>query len=104
MAGKIDRRTVIVDGREMVAVRPADFERLDASRRQMGARSSRITRLQQQLKDANARLARIEEIMTAAGPDDCRCEQVSVVVSGGPIKGRATAAPSTTTSSRRRRR
>jgi hypothetical protein len=98
---KPDTRTVVVDGHEMIAVRPADFERLDASRRQVGARSARATRLHQQLQDARARLAKIEAILANDGPAEHVCEQIAVVVREPE---RVTPAGSPTTTGLRRRR
>ncbi|MDG4785057.1 hypothetical protein O7626_03760 [Micromonospora sp. WMMD1102] len=82
MGRKIDKRAVIVDGREMIAVSPADFERLDASRRQVGARAARAMRLHQQLRDAEDRLAHIRAIVTATRPADCVCDRVAAVLGG----------------------
>ncbi|WP_422771471.1 hypothetical protein ACN28C_33480 [Plantactinospora sp. WMMC1484] len=83
MGRKIDKRAVVVDGREMIAVSPADFERLDASRRQVGARAARAMRLHQQLRDAEDRLAHIRAIVTANRPADCVCDRVAAVLGGG---------------------
>jgi hypothetical protein len=101
MGRRIDTRTVVVDGREMIAVRPADFDRLDASRRQVGARSARATRMHQQLQDARARLARVEAILAEAGSAECVCEQVAAVVHDPE---RVTPAGSPTTTGLRRQR
>jgi hypothetical protein len=94
MGRKITRRTVVIDGHEMVAVRPADFERLDASRRQVGARMARVVRIQQQLQDAQGRLNRIRDIVDQADPAECVCERVAAALeisqNGGsaPIRSR----------------
>ncbi|MFK3984408.1 hypothetical protein ACI2K4_29050 [Micromonospora sp. NPDC050397] len=80
MGRKIDRRTVIVDGREMVAIAPADFERLDASRRQVGARVARVVRLRQELHDAHARITRVRAILTDAQPAECVCDRLAAVL------------------------
>jgi hypothetical protein len=101
MGRRIDRHTVVVDGREMIAVRPADFDRLDASRRQVGARSARATRMHQQLQEARARLARVEAILAEAGPAECVCEQIAAVVHD---QDQVTPAGSPTTTGLRRRR
>ena len=52
MGQKIDRVAVIVDGAGWVAVRPEGFDRLDASRSQVGARAARATRLEHELRQA----------------------------------------------------
>jgi len=65
MGRKIDRRTVIVNGREMIAVPPADFERLDASRRQVGA---------------HARIAQVRAIVSDARPAECVCDRVAAAL------------------------
>ncbi|MEU4160494.1 hypothetical protein [Actinoplanes sp. NPDC026670] len=80
MGRKIDKHTVTVDGREMVALQPADYERLDASRRQIGARTARVTRLNQQLRDAQERLAQIEAAIAEAGSDECVCDRVAAIL------------------------
>ncbi|GLW35640.1 hypothetical protein [Actinoplanes regularis] len=80
MRGKIDRRAVVVDGLEMVAGEPADFERLDASRRQAGAHAARAARLHAQLRDAQDRLARIRVILSEAGAAECVCERIATVL------------------------
>ncbi|BFU47820.1 hypothetical protein [Krasilnikovia sp. MM14-A1004] len=82
MGRKIDTHAVTVDGDEMVAVRPADFARLDASRRQVGARTARADRLHQQLRDAHTRLAQIEAILAGAGEAECVCESIAAALRG----------------------
>ncbi|MEU3456848.1 hypothetical protein ABZ671_25085 [Micromonospora sp. NPDC006766] len=82
MGQKIDRVAVVVDGSEWVAVRPEDFERLDASRRQVGATAARATRLQHEVRLARARLARIEAILAEADSADCVCERLTSALDG----------------------
>ncbi|MEW2383828.1 hypothetical protein AB0873_17315 [Micromonospora sp. NPDC047707] len=88
MGQKIDRVAVVVDGADWVAVRPEDFDRLDASRRQVGARAARATRLEHELREARARLARIEEILADASPADCVCERLTAVLADDPAAHR----------------
>lgn len=84
MGRRIERRTVIIDGHEMIALRPADFDRLDASRRQVGARGARLTRLHQELHEAKTRLAQIEAAYAEAGATHCVCRQVSGILADHP--------------------
>ncbi|MFI2663521.1 hypothetical protein [Micromonospora carbonacea] len=82
MGNKIDRVAVLVDGSEWVAIRPEDFERLDACRRQVGATAARATRLEHEVRQARARLARIEAIVAEADPTDSMCERLTRVLAG----------------------
>ncbi|MFI6132769.1 hypothetical protein [Micromonospora sp. NPDC051141] len=77
MGQKIDRVTFVVDGSEWTAMRPEDFERLDASRRQVGATAARANRLEHELRQTRARLARIEAIVAEADPTHCMCERLT---------------------------
>ncbi|MFI2650710.1 MULTISPECIES: hypothetical protein [Micromonospora] len=80
MGEKIGRVSVAVDGDEWVAVRPEDFARLEACRRQVGASAARATRLEHEVRQARARLARIEAILAQAGPADCVCERLTAAL------------------------
>ncbi|GAA2220983.1 hypothetical protein ACFY2R_26280 [Micromonospora olivasterospora] len=82
MGRKIDRIAVVVDGSDWVAIRPEDFDRLDASRRQVGASAARATRLEHEVRQTRARLARIEAILAEADPADCVCERLNSVLHG----------------------
>jgi hypothetical protein len=60
MGKRIEHQRMTVDGREMVMLDLAEFERLDASRRQIGPRQASIAWLRQQLDAANTRIADLE--------------------------------------------
>ncbi|MFY1652924.1 hypothetical protein ACN27J_18795 [Solwaraspora sp. WMMB762] len=100
MGRKIDKRAVIVDGREMIAVSPADFNRLDASRRQVGARVARTVRVHQQLRDAQTRLAQIQAMLNASEPTECVCDRVAAVL--GDNSARDSSDPAQPSRKRRR--
>ncbi|MFG3644748.1 hypothetical protein ACGF3C_31195 [Micromonospora sp. NPDC047762] len=90
MRRKIEHRILTMDGRQVAVLAVADFERLDAARRQLGASEAQAHQLRQQLRDARRRLARLEghvgvESGTSASagePGRCRC--VDVPQPGGP--------------------
>ncbi|WP_406070972.1 hypothetical protein [Micromonospora sp. NBC_01638] len=55
-----------IDGREVAVLAVADFNRLDACRRQLGASEAQAHQLRQQLHDARRRLARLEGRLAGA--------------------------------------
>ncbi|BCB89281.1 hypothetical protein [Phytohabitans suffuscus] len=78
MGKKIEHRLITVNGREMIVLDPTDFERLDAARRQIGARQASIAWLRQQLEAANTRLAELEtELTKAHHQPDCPCHEAT---------------------------
>jgi hypothetical protein len=65
MRRKIEHRVVTMDGQSMIVLTVADFERLDAARRQLGASEAQAHQLRQQLKDTRRRVARLEGLLAA---------------------------------------
>ena len=79
-------RTTQLDGAEVVILPRDEYERLDASRRQVGAQANRIRTLQQRLTAMTAFLDKLEQSASAAPAghqpdhaDNCRdCESSCV--------------------------
>jgi hypothetical protein len=70
MTGRPAHRLVEVDGETMVILDPAEFERLDASRRQVGARDARARSLVQQVQQFTALIDQVRDALDDTPPCD----------------------------------
>lgn len=65
MTGRPQPRRITLGGREAVALTPQEYERLLASRRQIGGQSARVRALGRQMRQAEQLLRDIEALVTA---------------------------------------
>ncbi|MCX4765471.1 hypothetical protein OG562_31760 [Streptomyces sp. NBC_01275] len=72
MAGRPQPRRITLGGREAVALTVAEYERLIASRRQIGGQSARVRVLAHQAKRTEQLLQDLERLV--GSPTDCRAQ------------------------------
>ncbi|MDG9675845.1 hypothetical protein [Micromonospora sp. DH14] len=78
MRRKIDHLVMTIDGREVAVLAVADFLRLDACRRQLGASEAQAHQLRQQLHDARRRLARLEGRLAGTAKHEAQAQDSEV--------------------------
>ncbi|MFJ8921782.1 hypothetical protein [Streptomyces sp. NPDC102415] len=65
MTGRPQPRRITLGGREAVALTPQEYERLLASRRQIGGQSARVRALGRQVRQAEQLLREVEALVAA---------------------------------------
>ncbi|SCF05053.1 hypothetical protein [Micromonospora chokoriensis] len=63
MRRKTEHRVLTLDGQQVAVLAVADFQRLEAARRQLGASEAQAHQLRQQLRDSQRRVARLEALL-----------------------------------------
>jgi hypothetical protein len=72
-------RRMDVEGEEMVVLSVAEYEHLDASRRQVGARQARLRSLTQQMGELTDLLRLAQQAVTEARPALIRSRQPAIL-------------------------
>jgi len=74
---RVDARVIVVGGRPMVVLEPADYEALDAARRQSGGQRAQIRRLSSDLRRAGEQLraarATLRDAIARVESEPCAC-------------------------------
>ncbi|WP_033207501.1 hypothetical protein [Streptomyces bikiniensis] len=65
-------RHLVLDGERVVVLSPSEFDKLLASRRQLGGQASRVRALRSGLRELVDRLESLEKRLASADPADTR--------------------------------